>query len=114
MHVTVASVSSHLAVRTRHFLEIKEKKYKRNINNDLAVVASYIPVGVFMAMKQISNICHEPLSCQLSPSWNKANCSLLVIDKENSLESSLHWSTYLYIIYLVYALNIPHSQPNHV
>jgi len=28
-----------------HFWKIKEKKYKRNINNDLAVVASHIPVG---------------------------------------------------------------------
>jgi len=26
------------------FEKIKEKKYKRNINNDLAVVASHIPV----------------------------------------------------------------------
>ena len=40
--------------------------------------------------------------------------SLSALDKENSLESLLHWSTYLYIIYLVCALSIPHSQPNHV
>ena len=40
--------------------------------------------------------------------------SLSALDKENSLESSLHWSTYLYIIYLVCALSVPHSQPNHV
>ena len=28
----------------QHFWKIKEKKYKRNINNDLAVVASHIPM----------------------------------------------------------------------
>jgi len=40
----VASVLSHLVVSTRRFWKIKEKKYKRNINNDLAVVTSHIPV----------------------------------------------------------------------
>jgi len=42
--VLVASVLSHLVVRTWRFWKIKEKKYKKNINNDLAVVASHIPV----------------------------------------------------------------------
>jgi len=40
--------------------------------------------------------------------------SLSVLDKENSLESSLYWSVYLYIIYLVCAPVILHSQPNYV
>ena len=40
--------------------------------------------------------------------------SLSALDKENSLESSLHWSVYLYIIYLVCALVIPCSQPDYV
>jgi len=40
----IASVLSHLVIRTQCFWKIKEKKYKRNINNDLAVVASHIPV----------------------------------------------------------------------
>ena len=42
----VASVLSHLVIRTWRFWKIKEKKYKRNINNDLAVVASHMPVEV--------------------------------------------------------------------
>jgi len=33
-----------MTVRIRCFWKIKEKKYKRNINNDLAVVVSHIPV----------------------------------------------------------------------
>jgi len=40
MHVIVASVLSHLVVRTWLYLKINEKKYKRNINIDLAMVAS--------------------------------------------------------------------------
>jgi len=44
--MTIALVSSHLAIRIWYFWKIKEKKYKRNINNDLAVVASHIFVGV--------------------------------------------------------------------
>jgi len=40
--------------------------------------------------------------------------SLSALDKENSLESSLYWSIYLYIIYLVCTPVIPHSQPNYV
>jgi len=35
----------NLIVITLWFLENKEKENKRNINNDLAVVASHIPVG---------------------------------------------------------------------
>jgi len=44
----------------------------------------------------------------------KPTVPLSAIDKENSLESSLHWSVYLYTIHLVCALIIPHSQPNYV
>jgi len=44
----------------------------------------------------------------------KPTVPLSAIDKENSLEFSLHWSVYLYIIHLVCALIIPHSQPNYV
>ena len=44
----------------------------------------------------------------------EANYSLSALDKENSLESSLYWSVYLYIIYLVYVPVILHSQPNYV
>ena len=41
MRMTVTLVSSHLAIRIQCFLENKRKE---NINNDLAVVASHIPV----------------------------------------------------------------------
>jgi len=44
----------------------------------------------------------------------KPTVPLSAIDKENLLESSLHWSVYLYIIHLVCALIILHSQPNYV
>ena len=44
----------------------------------------------------------------------KPTAPLSAIDKENSLESLLHWSVYLYTIHLVCALIIPHSQPNYV
>ena len=44
----------------------------------------------------------------------KPTVPLSAIDKENSLESLLHWSVYLYTIHLVCALIIPHSQPNYV
>ena len=33
-----------MLLRYSTFWKIKEKKYKRNINNDLAVVASHIPI----------------------------------------------------------------------
>jgi len=57
----------------------------------------------------------SPVFCQDANSESELSLySLLALDKENSLESLLHWSTYLYIIYLVCALSIPHSQPNHV
>jgi len=45
MHVTVASVSSHLVVRIRRFWKIKEKKMEKKINIDLAVVASQMSGG---------------------------------------------------------------------
>ena len=57
----------------------------------------------------------QALECQDANSELELSLySLSALDKENSLESSLHWSTYLYIIYLVCALSILHSQPNHV
>ena len=40
----VTSVLSYLVVRMQCFWKRKEKKYKRNINNNLAIVASHIPV----------------------------------------------------------------------
>jgi len=43
MRVTIASVSSHLVVRTWCFWKIKEKKIEKKINIDLAVVASQVP-----------------------------------------------------------------------
>ena len=46
MHMTVASVLSHLVVRPRLFYKINENKSKRKINIDLAIVASQIPGGV--------------------------------------------------------------------
>ena len=48
MRVTIASVSSHLVVRPRCFWKIKEKKMKKKINNDLAIVASQYLEGRFM------------------------------------------------------------------
>ena len=43
--MTVASLLSHLAVGSGLFYKINEKKLKKKINNDLAVVASQIPGG---------------------------------------------------------------------
>ena len=53
MRVIVASVLSHLVVRPRRFLEneIKEKKMKKKINNDLAIVASRYLKGRFMTWR---------------------------------------------------------------
>ena len=45
MHVTIASVLSHLVVRPQLFYKINENKKKRKINIDLAVVASQLPGG---------------------------------------------------------------------
>ena len=50
MRVIVASVLSHLVVRPRHFWKIKEKKMKKKINNDLAIVASQYLEGRFMTL----------------------------------------------------------------
>ena len=44
MRMTIVSVLSHLVVRPRLFYKINENKSKRKINNDLAVMASHIPV----------------------------------------------------------------------
>jgi len=44
----VASVSSYLVVRTQLYLKINKKKSKRNINIDLAVVASQSSERQFM------------------------------------------------------------------
>jgi len=41
----IASVLSHLVVRTWRFSKINEKKYKRNINIDLAMWASQKSFG---------------------------------------------------------------------
>ena len=46
IHVLIALVLSHLVIRPWCFWKIKEKKYKINLNNDLAVVTSHIPVEV--------------------------------------------------------------------
>ena len=45
MHMTIASVLSHLVVRSRLFYKINENKIKRKINIDLAIVASQILGG---------------------------------------------------------------------
>jgi len=45
MHVTIASVLSHLVVRLRLFYKINENKSERKVNIDLAVVASQMPGG---------------------------------------------------------------------
>ena len=66
---------------------------------------------------------HEPLGsqegtlsnhfCKLSVSqllsWNKANCSLSVFDKENSMESPLDLLYYIYNYYCGYAPCLPQS-----
>ena len=48
MRVTIASVSSHLVVRTWHFWKIKEKKIEKKINIDLAIIASQSSEKQFM------------------------------------------------------------------
>ena len=48
MCVTVASVSSHLVVRTQHFWKVKEKKIENKINIDLAIIASQSSKRQFM------------------------------------------------------------------
>ena len=48
MRVIIASVLSHLVVRPRRFWKIKEKKMKKKLNNDLAIVASQYLEGRFM------------------------------------------------------------------
>ena len=50
MRMIVASVLSHLVVRPRRFWKIKEKKKKKKINNDLAIVASRYLKGRFMTL----------------------------------------------------------------
>ena len=50
MRVIIVSVLSHLVVRPRRFWKIKEKKMKKKINNDLAIVASQYLKGRFMTM----------------------------------------------------------------
>ena len=45
MCMIIASVLSHLVVRTWRFSKINEKKYKRNINIDLAMWASQKSFG---------------------------------------------------------------------
>jgi len=48
MCVTVASVSSHLVIRTWRFWKIKEKKIEKEINIDLAIIASQSSERQFM------------------------------------------------------------------
>jgi len=48
MHLTVASVLSHLVVRMRHFWKIKEKKIEKKINIDLAIIANQSSERQFM------------------------------------------------------------------
>ena len=48
MHVTIASVSSHLVIRIRCFWKIKEKKIEKKINIDLAIIASQSSERRFM------------------------------------------------------------------
>ena len=51
MCMIVASALSHLVIRMQCFCKINEKKYKRNINIDLAVWASQSPLGQFMTTR---------------------------------------------------------------
>ena len=48
--MTVASVSSHLVVRTWRFWKIKEKKIEKKINIDLAIIASQSSERRFMTI----------------------------------------------------------------
>jgi len=48
MHVTVASVLSHLVVRTQCFWKIKEKKIEKKVNIDFAKIASQSSERWFM------------------------------------------------------------------
>jgi len=54
--MTVASVLSHLVVRLRLFYKINEKKMKKKINSDLAIVASQIPERQFMTLPRIRKL----------------------------------------------------------
>ena len=67
MRVTVASVLSHLVVRPRRFWEIKEKKMKKKINNDLAIVASQYLEGRFMTRLYVEVTVKNPL-------WAPSSC----------------------------------------
>jgi len=62
--VTVASLLSHLVVRSRLFYKINEKKIEKKINNDLAVVASQIPGGAIHDKWQMVVQCSEKLTEQ--------------------------------------------------
>ena len=46
----IASVSSHLVIRTRRFWKIKEKKIEKKINIDLAIIASQCSERQFMTV----------------------------------------------------------------
>ena len=56
MCMIVASVSSHLVVRTRCFWKIIEKKIENKINIDLAIIASQSSERQFMTVC----LCHVP------------------------------------------------------
>jgi len=47
---------SHLVVRPRRFWKIKEKKMKKKINNDLAIVANQYLEGRFMTVGVLSPV----------------------------------------------------------
>ena len=61
MCVTVASVSSHLVVRTRRFWKIKEKKIEKKINIDLAIIASQSSERRFMTWELYQVLLEPPL-----------------------------------------------------
>ena len=76
MCVTVASVSSHLVVRPRRFLKIKEKKMKMKINNDLAILASQYLEGRFMTGTCCREIVFEMNRQSLWLDHLRARCTL--------------------------------------
>ena len=57
--MTIASLLSHLVVRSWLFYKINEKKIPKKINNDLAIVASQFPGGAIHDRKHIANFLIE-------------------------------------------------------
>ena len=56
-YMTVASVSSHLVIRTQCFWKIKEKKIEKKINIDLAIIASQSSERRFMTLQSLFGLC---------------------------------------------------------